>query len=153
MARAVKVRRPRASELRQLHAALEEDCNARQRRRIEAILLHGAGVEAATIANGLGSHVNTIYSDLRAFEQEGVHCIRQRLMGGAPARLNDEQQREILRLADSSPVDVGLPYGRWSLSKLRQYLLDEGVVSTISREHLRRVLKKGGCAFVASNAS
>jgi len=60
MARAVKVRRPRASELRQLHAALEEDCNARQRRRIEAILLHGAGVEAATIANGLGSHVNTI---------------------------------------------------------------------------------------------
>jgi len=74
-------------------------------------------------------------------------------MGGAPARLNDEQQREILRLADSSPVDVGLPYGRWSLSKLRQYLLDEGVVSTISREHLRRVLKKGGCAFVASNAS
>ena len=152
MARAVKVRKPRASELRRLHVALEEDCNARQRRRIKAILLHGAGVQASTIADGLGSHVNTIYADLRAFELEGVHCVRQRLMGGAPARLSDTQQAEILRLADSSPADVGLPYGRWSLSKLRQYLLDEGVVGAISREHLRRVLKKGGCAFVASNA-
>ena len=153
MARAVKVRKPRASELRRLHAALEEDCNARQRRRIEAILLHGAGVQASTIADGLGSHVNTIYADLRAFELEGVHCVRQRLMGGAPARLSDAQQAEILRLADSSPADVGLPYGRWSLAKLRQYLLDKGVVCAISREHLRRVLKKGGYAFVASNAS
>jgi len=136
-----------------LYAALEEDCNARQRRRIEAILLHGAGVEASTIADGLGSHVNMIYADLKAFEQGGVHCVRQRLMGGAPARLSPAQQAEILRLADSSSADVGLPYGRWSLSKLRQYLLDEGVVGAISREHLRRVLKKGGYASVASNAN
>ena len=86
MARSVKVRQPRASALRRLHSALEADCNARQRRRIEAILLHGAGVEASTIADGLGSHVNTIYADLRAFEQDGVHCVRQPLMGGGEGR-------------------------------------------------------------------
>jgi glutamate racemase len=28
-----------------------------------------------------------------------------------------------LRLADSAPDTLGLPYGRWSVEKLRQYLL------------------------------
>jgi transposase len=153
MVRSVKVRKPRIPELRRLHAALEENCNVRQRRRIEAILLHGAGMNAVTIAGGLGSHVTTIYADLRAFEQEGVDCIHHRLTGGAPARLTEAQQAEILRLADSLPADVGWPYGRWSLSKLREYLLNQGVVSAISREHLRRLLKKGDCVFAVSNAS
>jgi isoprenylcysteine carboxyl methyltransferase (ICMT) family protein YpbQ len=39
------------------------------------------------------------------------------------------------------------------LSTWRHYLLDQRVVTAISREHLRRVLKKGGCGFGVSNAS
>jgi transposase len=147
----VKVRKPRAAEIRQLHAAQEHDLTARQRRRAEVLMLYAAGMEAATIAQALDSHVNTIYSDLRAFERDGVDCIRQRLRGGAPARLTEIQRADILRLADMPPSNVGLPYGRWSLSKLREYLLTHRIVKAISREHLRRVLKKGGSAFVMSN--
>ena len=40
-------------------------------------------MEALTIAQALGSDVNTIYSDLQAFECYGIECIRQRLCAGA----------------------------------------------------------------------
>ena len=153
MPRSVKVRKPGVAEIRHLQAFLEQDLSARQRRRAEALMLYAAGMEAASIAQALDSHVNTIYSDLRAFERNGVGCVHQRLGGGAPARLTWTQRADILRLADLPPGQVGLPYGRWSLSKLRDYLLRHRVVKAISREHLRRVLKKGGCGFATSNAN
>ena len=153
MPRSLKMRTPRTLEVRQLHALLEDDLTARQRRRAEAIVLHAAGLDAAAIARALEVHVNTIYSDLRAFTQCGVVSIRQRLRGGAPVRISTQQTAEILRLAETPPVDVGLPFGRWSLAKLRAYLIRHRVVRAISREHLRRVLQKGGYAFGESSAS
>jgi transposase len=110
-------------------------------------------MEAARIAHTLDSHVNTIYSDLRAFERAGVGCIHEHLHGGAPQRLSDAQRATILQLAETSPGEAGLPYGRWSLSKLREHLLDQHLVEAISREHLRRVLKKGGSRFAILPAS
>jgi transposase len=153
MSRSLKVRKPRRAEIRRLHTALEQNLTGRQRRRAEVLVLYGAGLEAVAIAQALEIHVNTVYSDLKAFEQRGVACIYDRLRGGAPVRISETKRREILRLAETPPVEVGLPYGRWSLSKLRQYLLDQRIVSTISREYLRQVLKKGGCAFAMSNVS
>ena len=153
MPRLLKVRKPHAREIRQLHAALEQELSARQRRRAEALLLYATGMEATRIADTLESHVNTIYSDLRAFEHAGVGCIHEHLHGGAPLRLSNAQRATILQLAESCPGEVGLPYGRWSLSKLREYLLEQRLVEAISREHLRRVLKKGGSRFAILPAS
>ena len=153
MPRSLKIRKLHISEIRQLHELLEQDFSTRQRRRAEVLLLYSAGMEALTIAQALGSHVNTIYSDLQAFERSGVECIRQRLYGGAPVRITEGQRAAILNLAEIPPGEVGLPYGRWSLSKLREYLIRHRVVKTISREHLRRVLKKGGSAFAMLSAN
>ena len=153
MPRSLKMRKPRTVEVRQLHLALEDDLTARQRRRAEAIVLHTAGLGAAEIARALEVHVNTVYSDLWAFDHFGIASVRQRLRGGAPVRLSTTQIAEILRLAEIPPGDVGVPFGRWSLAKLREYLITRRVVRAISREHLRRVLRKGGCAFGASSAS
>ena len=153
MPRSLTVRKPRPAEVRQLHDILEQELNARQRRRAEVLVLYAAGLQAADIASALAIHVNTVYADLRRFERDGLDCIHQRLYGGAPIRIAPAQRAEILHLADHSPGEVGLPYGRWSLSTLRQYLLQQRVVKAISREHLRRVLKKGGCGFGVSNAN
>jgi transposase len=124
---------------------------ARQRRRAEVLVLYAAGLEAVEIASALGVHIKTVYSDLRAFEAQGVACVRARLYGGAPTRLSAEQTAEIRRVAEAVPGEVGLPFGRWSLATLREYLIHRRIVKTISREHLRRVLKKGGCAVGASS--
>jgi hypothetical protein len=67
--------------------------------------------------------------------------------------LSKNQIAAIGRLADGAPTTLGLPFGRWSLAKSRAYLIRERIVPAISREHLRRVLKKGGTLFAASSAS
>jgi hypothetical protein len=48
---------------------------------------------------------------------------------------------------------LGLPYRRWSLAKLQADLVRQRVVTAISREHLRRVLKKGDTVSATSGAN
>ena len=44
-------------------------------------------------------------------------------------------------------MDHGLPFSTWSLSKLAEFLVAEGVVDDISHEGLRDVLRKEGVSF------
>jgi len=149
MPRSLNVRKPKTVEIRQLHQLLEGELLVWQRRRVEALLLYAAGHNATDIATFLEVHVHTVYADLHAFGQEGLGSVRQSRCLGAPPRLTAEQRAEITRLADVPPYELGLPYGRWSLAKLRTYLIQHRVVKRISREHLRRVLQKRGSASAA----
>jgi transposase len=143
MARPLTIRSATAEELDQLHRLLKQPLQHWQRRRLEIVLLHTAGHTAVDIAALLGVHVNTVYSDLRLFHRRRLRSLLSRRRLGAPPRLTPQQRRTICRLAEQSPTDLGLPYGRWSLAKFRDYLIDHGIIRSISREHLRRVLKKG----------
>jgi len=153
MSRSLIVRKPRSSDIRQLHKALESPLLPGQRRRAEAILLYAAGLTAVEIADLLEVHANTIYADLHAFGTYGVVAVYHFGQRGALQRLTPTQLNEVWRLAELPPYEFGLPYGRWSLSKLRDYLIKHRILPTISREHLRRVLKKGGCDYAASSAN
>lgn len=94
-------------------------------------------------------HVHTVSAALHALERAGLASIHQSRCLGAPPRLRAEQRAEIVRLAEVPPSELGLPYGRWSLAKLRDDLIENRVVSRMSREPRRRVLEKRGFAAVA----
>jgi transposase len=153
MARPLTIRPATPEELDRLHCLLEQPLQPWQRRRLEAALLHAAGHTAQDIAALLGVHVNTVYADLRLFHRRRLDGLLKRRSLGVPPRLTASQRRTIWRLAQQSPSELGLPYGRWSLAKFRAYLIGGRIVSAISREHLRRVLKKGGTRSAASSAS
>jgi transposase len=154
MARPLTVRPPTGQELRRLHRCLETPLQPWQRRRAEVLLLLAAGHSAAFIAQLLAVHVNTVYTDLQAFARARLRCLQPTRRRGAPARLTPAQYKAIWRLAEQSPLTLGLPFARWSLAKLRAYLMRQHLVRAISREHLRRVLKKGGaiCAGCVANS-
>lgn len=143
MGRALTIRKPTAAELRQLHTWLEGPLNVRQFRRAEALFLYATDMTAVEIAHALERHRNTIYADLHAFELHGLTAIHHLRSRGAPMRISAAQVGEILRIAERLPYELGLPYGRWSAAKLREYLLKQRIVKALSREHLRRILKKG----------
>jgi transposase len=105
------------------------------------------------IAAAVGMHFNTVYQVLRTFDREGMPSVGKVPSPGAPTRVAPEQAAEIARLAETPPGELGLEYGRWSLSTLQAYLLKQRVVRKISREHLRRLLKKRGSTFAASGES
>lgn len=152
MPRSLTVRKPRTAEIRELNQVLEDELDPRQRRRAEAILLYAAGLNAVEIAQVLEAHLNTIYADLRAFHQQGMNSLRQSRASRSPLGISDALVAEICRLAEQPPYELGLPYGRWTLAKLRHYLIKQRRLKAISREHLRRLLKKGASACAASGA-
>src|SRR5437773_2780413 len=87
MSRSLIIRKPRTTELCQIHRLLEDKLQSWQRRRAEALVLYAAGLDARAIAHLLGVHRNTIYTDLHAFEQRGLATLRQPRGVGAPARI------------------------------------------------------------------
>ena len=154
MARHLKVRLPNAAEMRQLRQILEESSNARLSRWVEALLFYGAGLNAPSIAEALAVHINTIYLCLHRFARLGMSLFQCVPPQGAPPRISATQMDEIARVAEQSPTEFGLPYGRWSLAKLQEYLIQQRhLLKAISREHLRRLLKKSIFAYVMFSAS
>jgi transposase len=143
MSRPLKIRKPNTTEMRQLRQILEESTQARLCRWAETVLFYGAGLNALQIAEALAVHANTIYTYLHDFAREGMAFVQHLRRPGAPTRITEAQVDEIVRIAEQSPTEFGLPYGRWSLAKLQDYLTrPRGLLKALSREHLRRVLKK-----------
>ena len=148
MARTLKVRKPTSAERSRLQTVLEETTDKHVRRRAEAILFYAAGLNGTEIAAALGVHPNTVYVDPHIFDQQGLAGLRSFSHGGAPPHITTEQCAEIWHLAEREPIEFGLPFGRWSLANLREFLIRRRrVLKQISREHLRRILRKGGIRF------
>jgi transposase len=152
MPRLLMVRKPTPTEFGRLNELIEEAPTPRQRRKAQALVLYYLGMNARDIAIALGAHPNTIYTDLQVFGQRGWASIQEAAPMGAPARLQEAQIREVQRIAQTAPVELGEPYGRWSLTTLRAYLMRHRVLRKISREHLRQLLKKGASTGGTSNA-
>lgn len=154
MSRHLKVRAPHGAEMRRLCQILEESTNPRLCRWAEALLFYGAGLEAQSIAEALAVHINTIYACLHRFARMGMSRFECVPPQGAPVRITAVQINEMARIAEQSPTELGLAYGRWSLAKLQEYLIyQRHLVKSISREHLRRLLKKSIFTYAMFSAS
>ena len=66
--------------------------------------------------------------------------------GGRPPTFTLPERREIKKVALSRPVDHGLPFSTWSLTKLAEFLVAEGVVDVTDTRtldtHIRRLRMK-----------
>lgn len=154
MTRTLTIRKPTRRETQELEHMLEDELSSQARRRAEMILYHALGLNGQQLANALRVHPNTVYADLRAFEREGLACVRPLPVGGAPRRISDQQLNAIWHWAECLPRDLGLPDPRWTLANFREFLVKrQRVLKQISLEQLRRVLKKKIFAFSASRAS
>jgi len=66
---------------------------------------------------------------------------------GRPIIIDGEQVRALIRAATSRPEDLGLPFTQWSVSKLKQYCLKQGLIPDISDEWVRRLLRREGLSY------
>ena len=152
MSRPLTIRKPNADELHQLHQWLEQPLQSWQRRRAEVLLLYAADGSVSSIAQLLQVHRNTVSTDLREFARHGLAALSRPRKLGAPPRLSKQQIAAIWRWP-TRRHDPGAAVGPLELGQVGAYLIRQRIVPTISREHLRRVLKKGGTHFAASVAS
>lgn len=81
------------------------------------------------------------------FNADGFDSLYPKYKGGRPKTFTLPERREIKKIAKSRPAEHGLPFSAWSLTKLADFLVAEGVVDDISHEGLRILLREEGVTF------
>ncbi|HXY27569.1 MAG TPA: IS630 family transposase [Acidimicrobiales bacterium] len=116
-------------------------------RRAQMVLLSAQGMDVAQIAKVAFTSPDRVRAVLHNFNDDGFDSLVPRYAGGRPPTFTLPQRRQIKRIALSRPADHDLPFSTWSLSKLAEFLVAEGVVDDISHEGLRVLLREEGVSF------
>jgi transposase len=116
-------------------------------RRAQMVLLSAQGMDAAAIAKVAFTSEDRVRDVIRNFNADGFGSLYPKYKGGHPPKFTLPQRREIKKVARSRPADHDLPFSTWSLSKLAEFLVAEGVVDDISHEGLRVLLREEGVTF------
>jgi transposase len=116
-------------------------------RRAQMVLLSVQGMDVAGIARVSFTSPDRVREVINNFNADGFESLYPKYAGGRPLTFTAEERQEIKKVALSRPVDHGLPFSTWSLAKLAEFLVAEGVVDDISHEGLRALLRKEGVSF------
>ena len=118
-------------------------------RRAQMILLSAQGMDVAQIATVAFTSRDRVREVLHNFNDDGFDSLYPKYSGGRPPTFTLPQRQQIKKIALARPTDHDLPFSTWSLSKLAEFLVAEGVVDDISHEGLRVLLHQEGVSFQA----
>ena len=116
-------------------------------RRSHILLLSAEGLTPQQIAQRLHCGDQTVRNVIRAFEREGLGCLRQK--SSRPHHDNStftaESMERLQALVHRSPRDFDGQSSLWSLAELARVCFQQGIVARpISYEAVRRALVKLG---------
>jgi transposase len=118
-------------------------------RRAQMVLLSAQGMDVTQIAEVTFTSADRVRDVLHNFNRDGFDALYPRYAGGRPPTFTLPQRQAIKKIALSRPSDHDLPFSTWSLAKLADFLVAEGVVDDISHEGLRVLLHQEGVSFQA----
>ena len=116
-------------------------------RRAQMVLLSAQGMDVPAIAKVAFTSEDRVQDVIRNFNTDGFGSLYPKYKGGHPPKFTLPQRREIKKIAKSKPAEHDLPFSTWSLAKLAEFLVAEGVVDDISHEGLRVLLRQEGVTF------
>ena len=116
-------------------------------RRAQMVLLSAQGMDAPAIAKVAFTSEDRVRDVIRNFNADGFGSLYPKYGGGRPPKFTLPQRREVKKIAKAKPAEYDLPFSTWSLAKLADFLVAEGVVDDISHEGLRVLLRQEGVSF------
>jgi transposase len=116
-------------------------------RRAQIVLWSAQGMDVPQIAKIAFTSEDRVRAVVHNFNDDGFDSLVPKYAGGRPPTFTLPERREIKKIALARPQDHNLPFSTWSLSKLAEFLVAEGVVDDISHEGLRVLLREEGVSF------
>jgi transposase len=116
-------------------------------RRAQIVLWSAQAMDVPAIAKIAFTSEDRVREVIHNFNADGFDSLAPKYAGGRPPKFTLPQRQQIKKIALSRPADHRLPFSTWSLSKLAEFLVAEGVVDDISHEGLRAVLREDGVSF------
>ena len=129
------------AEGRKLQNIIRRGSNRIKMRRAQVIMASAQGSKVPDIASRLyfsPQHIRTI---IKEFNAVGFDALVPKYGGGRPAKFSAEQRSLIVETALCPPDLLGRPFKRWSLAKLRDFIIAEKIVKSISIETIRQILR------------
>ncbi len=119
--------------------------SARKIKRAQILLHADKGKTDKDVAEAVHSSISTVQRTRKRFVEGNLeNALNEKPRPGAGRKLKGKGEATLVALADSTP-----PAGqkRWTLQLLADRLVELRVVDTISRETVRRELKKRGSSL------
>ena len=134
------VRELRMDEGQKIQRILRRSTNRVKVRRAQVVLASEQGYKAPAIAELVHYSEHHVRAIIKQFNQQGLKALEATARSGRPPDFTEDDRALIAETAKCPPDLLGCPFKRWSLEKLRQYLVTEKIVSSISIETLRTIL-------------
>jgi transposase len=148
MAERVRVREISSEEGRRLLSIVRRSSGSVVTwRRAQMVLLSAQAMDVAAIARVAFTSEDRVREVLHNFNDDGFESLYPKYSGGRPPTFTLPQRQQIKKIALSRPADHDLPFSTWSLAKLADFVVAEGVVDDISHEGLRSLLHQEGVSF------
>ena len=141
---ALHVRALLNEEGKRLSRTARKTNNAITLRRAQVILHSAQGFTPPKIADMLGLSVEWTMHIIHEFNEKGFESLKpqpNRGGTGRPRKFVDEIRLEMVNMALTPPSSLGYPFTTWSLRKLRDAIIENGIVADISVSDLQKILK------------
>jgi transposase len=117
-------------------------------RRAIVVMMSGQGQTVRDITSVLQVSEDYVRDVIHAFNEWGFDALDPKWSGGRRRKIGEQIRSWICLIARTSPAECGITgFSTWSLTKLRDHLVAEGIVASMSRETLRRILRDGGVSW------
>ncbi|MEV8195335.1 IS630 family transposase [Rhodococcus pyridinivorans] len=116
-------------------------------RRAQMVLLSAQGMPVPKIAEVSFTSADRVRDVIHNFGRRRIRLAVPEVRRRPAEKFTLPKRREIKKIAESAPVEHDLPFSTWSLTKLAEFLVAEGVVDDISHEGLRVLLREEGVSF------
>lgn len=118
-------------------------------RRAAIVLASAARRPVPEIAELWQTSQSYVRRVIHQFNENGMEALNPKWSSGPTVRIGPQAREQIARAAKTAPAELGLPFARWSLSKLAEYLRVQRRI-TASRETIRQVLRQAGIRWQAT---
>lgn len=146
----VRVRRLSEDEARRLQRIIRRgDYAVVTWRRAMVVLASSQGQKVSVIARLVQTSEDRVREMIHNFNKAGMESLFPKWSEGRRPTFTPKVRARICRIARSLPEKFGLAFTTWSVVKLRDYLVKQRVVTTISKERLRQILAEEGITFQA----
>ena len=113
-------------ELEALENLYRTTKDVRLRTRAQIVLLAGEQrMTASAIATSVREVSQTVRNWLKRWMAEGIEGLKDRPMPGAPAKITEAYEEQLLAAVRRRPRSLGHPYSMWTLQRLADYMAEQ----------------------------
>ena len=116
--------------------------NVFQFKRAQTILASAQQMRVQEIGAIFSYSEDYVKTVINEFNLTGMSSIKSgRKNNHRPPRFTEDVRDKIVEVALKRPADLGLPFTQWSLNKLKDEIIREGIVESISIDTIYELLK------------